>query len=65
MVNLFGAGAQTEVNEWRFLFNRMHKYEYDIIERDMNGRIIALDLKYGNNMIRIMNIYAPNNPIER
>ena len=47
------------------LFNRMHKYEYDIIERDMNSRIIALDLKYGNNMMIIMNIHAPNNPIER
>ena len=31
----------------------------------MNGRNIALDLKYGNSMMRIMNIYAPNNPIER
>ena len=47
------------------LFSRKHRYEYDIVERDMNGRIIALDLKYENNIIRIINIYAPNNPLER
>ena len=31
----------------------------------MNGRIIVIDLKLHNNVYRLINIYAPNHPLER
>ena len=31
----------------------------------MNGRIIVIDVKFHNNMYRLINIYAPNHPLER
>ena len=30
----------------------------------MNARIVALNLKYGTNTMRIMNIHVPQSPIE-
>ena len=47
------------------LFNRKNKHDFDIIERDMNGWIIVIDVKFHNNMYRLINIYAPNHPLGR
>ena len=36
------------------LFNRRHSYNFDIIERDMSGQIIAIDLRLHNNVCRLI-----------
>ena len=47
------------------LFNRNIRYEYDVVVKDMNGRIIVIDIKLDDQELRLINTYAPNNPVER
>ena len=47
------------------LFLQNTVYDYNIISNDRNGRVVALDLKFQNEELRLLNIYGPNNPAER